>query len=116
MNFKLTEDDRNRIAEYLAAMKEREQRIIDGANELGEQLNSTLVGICGHLTGSGAREYGVYKENGTEEYFIVLGHKDDKGTVAQPSLEKGGYFIEVIDPEDVFGRKMKTIEEWLNDD
>lgn len=140
-NYPHLKESRIRISKML-----HEQRInerIEQALQWGRELNGEWVGICGHLTGSGAVQYPVYRQE-DGRHFISLGDIDsvyiyegniDEYIKVQEEIsrkcreegkkriiiknppenyeERNKNIIRFIDPEDIFGRKMQTIEEWL---
>src|SRR5258708_2038748 len=91
------------------AWKSRKLHLLMQAKDLGEQFSADVIGVCGHLTGAGAREYPVFRDqNGTT--FIVFGKSDEmvivddiveyqkshsqeqrKPCVPKPAHERGGY-------------------------
>lgn len=95
----------------LEAIIEREQRerqlgYINNARALEEELRGNLVGVWGHLTGAGAREFAVYRKHEIDEYFVVLGQDE----------EQQSYITKPIDPEATpNGMSIRSIEEFLSE-
>jgi len=135
------------IAALIGKMNnEYEQRKLDRLEQAklwGRELDGKFIGVCGHLTGAGAIEYPVFRQE-DGKCFISYGPKKDlyffdgdtdqyinsqeevkekcktegKERVLVLSSkvnfeERNEQIIMFINPNSIFGRTMETIEEWL---
>lgn len=88
---------------------------LETAQSLEQRLNAEVVGICGHMTGNGAKEYAVYRDKETGSHFIIYARNSraNPESLAAGLIKKGNFVLQLIDTQSVFEQKMKTIEEWL---
>lgn len=86
-------------------LRDRNKARIDQARLLEAELHATAYGVWGHLTGSGAREYVVFKANQSDEYLIVVGRKED-----------GTLHTKALDPLHTPNKmQVRSLEDYLND-
>lgn len=135
------EKKQDKIAEEIRREhKELNRRRIEKVRELEPKLEAAVVGVWGHMTTIGGREYAVYKENDKEHYFVVMGKSENVVNIASDDERKraiqelgtdiedkifiwgeerkeiGGYVIKSIDPENTPNqRPVRSIEEFLNE-
>ncbi|MEP7167397.1 MAG: hypothetical protein ABI758_05455 [Candidatus Woesebacteria bacterium] len=60
-----------RVHEMSLRRQEQFAQRLAAAQVLEQKLDSVIIGIWGHLTGNGAREYFVFQENDSKNYFII---------------------------------------------
>lgn len=77
-SWKITPEIIEEIKEHNRKMREIDKQRVESLKRLGEILDSTLMGIWGHLTNIGATMHGVYKKNTEENFhFIVVGRSEE---------------------------------------
>lgn len=125
----LSERGKSIAEQHKREMRRLKQARIEAARELEETLDATVVGVWGHLSTSGAREYPVYKKNREDSYFVVLGRKEGFESQDAPEYVRrqarrlllgpresiGDYETRSINPENTPNKlPIKPIEEFLS--
>lgn len=73
----LSEAMLKKIEAFKQERRAMKQSRIEKARVLGEQVDAEVIGVWGHLTNIGAREYAVYKKKDEDFYFVILGRKEE---------------------------------------
>lgn len=98
------------IANYLANLRDQRKLKLEKARKIGEEIGAEVVGACGLAIGTSAGEYLVFCERDTDNHFIVFNPDDE---LLEPIMEKGTYKARAINPENIFGKRMQPLDEWL---
>lgn len=108
----ITDEVRELIQEVNKQNKEIKLERLNESRQWGLDLGGELVGFCGQLTGSGAITFPVFQQEDGRHFIIVGdGAGDETKFIGNEKSEVCN--IKFVDPNNVFGRKMQTITEWL---
>lgn len=102
-NAPLTEEEKAIAARTRRSLWEQRKGNIERAKQLEPLLNATVMGVWGHRTGNGAREYAVFKRNDEDTHFVVIGRD-----------EQGNYQTRPINPDNTPNQmKVRTVDEYI---